>query len=53
MKILSLNNMKIKLFKNDYIVIYVPDKKERLIIENLKDKIQISHFKNTNKKTVL
>lgn len=47
MKILSMNNIKIKLGKNEYIVIYIPDKQERLVIENLKDKVLVNHFKTT------
>ena len=49
MKILSMENLKLKLSKNDILVIYVPDKKERIVIENLNSKILINHFRERSK----
>lgn len=51
MKLLSMNKLKLRLSKNDSLVIYVPDKKERIVIENLSNKILINHFReNVNTK---
>ena len=51
MKLLSMNKLKLRLSKNDSLVIYVTDKKERIVIENLSNKILINHFReNVNTK---